>query len=148
MLASPPTMTTASSTANKRSSRSSSRKMACHGSRSLTGGLYGPPALAVRGVADDGGEQDHARERQQLLHPVDAVEDRRELVREEVRDAVAERHAHHRRDRVHEEEPPERDPGDARREEHRRAEPRHEARREHELHAVTVERLDHDLLAL
>src|SRR5438552_10446881 len=109
MLARPPTMTTASSTAKSRSSRSSSRKIACQGFRSVTGRLYGPAALAVRGVADHGGEQHHPREGEDALEALHASEDRRQLIGEEIGDAEAQRHADERRDRVDEQEPPERD---------------------------------------
>src|SRR5439155_3644257 len=147
-VATPPTMTTARSTAKARSSRSSRRKIACHGFRSadvapitksnIALGVAGsrpraaPPDRDGRpdGDADDGEEPEPA------LDPVHVREHPLDLVREHEGEPEAERHAQQGGAGVDREELPERHADDAGREEDRRAESHHVARREHDLHAV------------
>src|SRR5467141_374542 len=98
-------MTTARSTANARSSRSSRRKIACHGFRSadvaaitksnIALGVAGsrPPATLADGDGGSDRDGDDGEEPEPALDPVDVGEHPLDLVREHEGETEAERHA-------------------------------------------------------
>ncbi len=147
----PPTMTTASRTANTRSSRSSSRKLACHGFRSAAIPAIFTPTIALRPIRARGPRRrtamathtattTSAAQHEPALDAVDVGEHLLDLVGEEEGQEEGERDAHQRGDGVHRQELPERHAGDTCREEGRRPQPHHVTRGEHDLHAVAAVR--------
>src|SRR5256712_11381790 len=143
MVARVPTITTARRKAKTRSSRSSSRKIACQGFRSFDVTILPTPTIALRPAAPavgaereprrDGGD---GQEREPALDPVNVAQHALDLVGEDVGEPEARRDADHGGRRVDGEELPEWHAGDPRRDEGGRAEPHHVARREHDLRAV------------
>src|SRR2546425_2560839 len=171
-------MATARSTANARSSRSSSRNTACHRLRSAVvtttsvatiararrraaGAGHRPTtsattlprtsgfsALAPREIGQPGGEAGERVEHEPALDAMDIAHDALELIGKEKRDAEADRHADDRRRSVDEHELPERQPTDARGEKGGRPDAHDVPRNEHDLGAVLTVPRLERLLAL
>src|SRR3989475_11937468 len=136
-------MTTARSTAKTRSSRSSSRKIACQGFRSFDATILPTPTIALRPAAPavgaereprrDGGD---GQEREPALDPVNVAQHALDLVGKDVGEPEAHRDAEHGGRRVAREARPQPPPGGPPRAKGAAAEPHHVARREHDLCAV------------
>src|SRR2546422_9782372 len=124
MVARPPTMTTARSTAKTRSSRSSSRKIACQGFRSFDATILPTPTIALRPAAPAVGAEREPRrdsgdgqEREPALDPVNVAQHALDLVGEDVGEPEARRDADHGGRPGDGGEPPEWHAGDPRRDE-------------------------------
>src|SRR3989454_6619034 len=148
-------MTTARRKAKARSSRSSSRKIACQGFRSFDATVLSTPTIALRPATPpvgaerephrDGGD---GQEREPALDAVDVLQHAVDLVGEDVGEPETHRDPEDGGRRVEDLELPERHAGDARGEEGRRPEPHHVARGQQNFHAVVPVRLEKARLAL